>query len=334
MNIESTKTNFFGIDLTRVIMAIAVVIIHSAYYSSNRVSLSNSLFSSFLDFAVPFFFIASGFFLSRKLNSNKQAKTAILWDFFKKNLKMYIIWTIIYLPLSIYGLYIEDNLNFYGASIFIKNTLIKGENYYSWPLWYLLSVVFSAAIFLIWNRLNWGKISLLTFAFIVFLLHIYLFRYFIETIDINILQFVYNNSFASSRILYGLLFLTLGMLGSKFFDIINLYAGSIGFAICVYLNTLDNVFLTEFAVVVGSVFLFSVVKRIVYRNNELSAKMRKFSAVTFFSHMYFYFLFRQFFQNLSDNGLMEVVFTVLMSLILTIIVLKTENSFKFFKVIF
>lgn len=67
---------------------------------------------------------------------------------------MYIIWTIIYLPFTIYGA-CQDGLPI-GKSIviFFRNFVFVGENYLSWPLWYLLASIWAGAIFLLLRKLN------------------------------------------------------------------------------------------------------------------------------------------------------------------------------------
>ena len=124
-NIDEQKYN--SIDLFRFICAIFVVMIHvNPFGNANR----NIIFK-YLDFgitqylsrlAVPFFFITSGFFLYRKtvyssfsFNNSKK--------YIRRILKLYILWSIIYLPLTIYD--IVDSKNYlFSVAEYIHNVFL------------------------------------------------------------------------------------------------------------------------------------------------------------------------------------------------------------------
>ena len=61
-------------------------------------------------------------------------------------IKLYIIWTIIYLPITIYN-FKKNNFDIStSVKIFIKGIVFVGENWYSWPLWYLLSTIYGIIV--------------------------------------------------------------------------------------------------------------------------------------------------------------------------------------------
>ena len=61
----------------------------------------NTLFSNGIcRMAVPIFFLISGYLLMYRLNITKNKKEYIK-NYFKRLIKLYIIWTIIYLPIII-----------------------------------------------------------------------------------------------------------------------------------------------------------------------------------------------------------------------------------------
>lgn len=85
----------------------------------------------------------------------------------RKSIKLYIIWSLIYLPINIYGEIFEwghDSILDLVAS-WVRNFLFTGDNYYSWILWYLNAYI--VAIVLIYTLmklfgLNICKISLIS----------------------------------------------------------------------------------------------------------------------------------------------------------------------------
>ena len=65
----------------------------------------------------------------------------------KKIFRIYLLWSAIYLPLTISGWITEGGLNLAYLILCLRNFVFVGENFYSWTLWYLNGLVF--ALFLI-----------------------------------------------------------------------------------------------------------------------------------------------------------------------------------------
>lgn len=119
------------------LMAILVVIIHTTDWGLGGLT----------NVAVPYFFLVSGFLLFRKIRglALPGQKSAILkWTW--RAALMYLVWTLIYMPFTIYGMCM-DHLTLRQALLqFIRNFIIVGHNYLSWPLWYLLSLVWCGVL--------------------------------------------------------------------------------------------------------------------------------------------------------------------------------------------
>lgn len=70
----------------------------------------------------------------------------------KKVLKLYLIWTAAYMPLSIYhSIHIREPLRQAGIH-FLQGLLFTGEHFYAWHLWYLLATVYGLLILLLLAR--------------------------------------------------------------------------------------------------------------------------------------------------------------------------------------
>lgn len=106
----------------------------------------------------PSFFLASGFLCFRDLNYASfgvaiSAGTERVRNTIVKLLRLYLIWTLLYLPLTIFGNVLLGKNLLHGSLSFIRGTLFVGENYYSWPLWYLLaSIVGFTLVFICLHR--------------------------------------------------------------------------------------------------------------------------------------------------------------------------------------
>lgn len=129
-----------GADLLKFLMSLGVVWIHCGDVSM-----------PFLGWIVPAFFALSGFFLFHKVFSTS-APIAAVEGWWKKTLKLYLIWTLIFLPYAVVGFW-RDGLPFLtGAAAWLRNVIFRGENYMSWPLWYLLGMLQAGFIIWLWVK--------------------------------------------------------------------------------------------------------------------------------------------------------------------------------------
>lgn len=136
-----------GIDTLKFLFSLVVVWIHTGVGDLGGLT----------PWAVPFFFLASGFFLFGKLfkASDAQKKTESIASWWHKTLRLYLLWSLIFLPFAIIG-FANDHLGVSKSiALYLRNLFLVGENYLSWPLWYLLGLLWAG--FLIWLA---GKLRL------------------------------------------------------------------------------------------------------------------------------------------------------------------------------
>lgn len=138
-----TKKNYNCVDLFKLLAALLVVCIHA---NEVKELIPNVICYSFSNFAVPFFFIVSGFFFKKGLDKKNSAKQK--FDYFskyeKRLLLIYLFWSLINLPFTLMG-YISLNE---GAS-FIKLTALILRRYFlcgNGVVWYILSMAEAAAV--------------------------------------------------------------------------------------------------------------------------------------------------------------------------------------------
>ncbi len=146
LNSGEAGKNHNGIDLFKFLMALCVVAIHTIPHIGLSGKTSFTAVTYFIDCAVSFFFTAAGFLLGKKVLrvADKGEKCRILLDYALKMTKMYILWSVIYLPQVIYY-YVTNHMKpGYCAWDFIRRFIFVGDNYNSYILWYLLSSIFGA----------------------------------------------------------------------------------------------------------------------------------------------------------------------------------------------
>lgn len=150
-NFGKQAENFNSIDVMKFIMAIVVVAIHTEPFHSSQHNVQIA-FNALSGLAVPFFFISSGFLLGRRMQDDSDvfpAKRQLI-----KIIKLYVKWSVIYLPFAIYDYWHTGISPLKAAILYIRNFILGGMHYNSWQLWYLLSTIYGL-IFII-RMLKYG----------------------------------------------------------------------------------------------------------------------------------------------------------------------------------
>ena len=293
---QTDKKSFNSIDLVKFIMALFVVAIHLHPFSGKLYGFSYRLYESIVRLAVPFFFLTTGFFLGKKMKSiNKYSKTDSnkIKETLYKTLKLYLIFTVIYLPLTLYD-YINNNhgvlfdvVNFFRYEIFI------GEHFNSWILWYLLSCFYGLLlIFLLYKKL---KIKNIIIIIIIIGLSLYLFGFFVDLIMgvnssssiIIILQKIISSTFVSGRIFQSVLYLSIGMYLSKAkqFNAKNwMYITFIIFTVLLNAITPDE--LNKLFILPSSVCVFILCLKIRLKDFKIWPFLRFLSEKLYFYHLW------------------------------------------------
>lgn len=124
-------------------------------------------FNAIFNLAVPIFFVYSGYLFAYK---NKMDKKDKLIKYSKHIVKLYILWSLIYLPICIQiyfenGWSIQECLHNYSEGFFKL-----GQHPYSWQLWYLWSLIFISIVLYIFELLKLGDKVEILICFILFLL--------------------------------------------------------------------------------------------------------------------------------------------------------------------
>ncbi|NLV17357.1 MAG: serine racemase VanT catalytic subunit [Syntrophomonadaceae bacterium] len=134
-----SKKEYAGINYFRLIAAFLVVAIHTSPLTELSGTADFALTRIFGRVAVPFFFMASGFFLFSKTEAGKlpPGKLAV---FLKKTTVLYAIAILLYLPLNIYAGKTEEWRYFPNL---LKDIVFDGTVYH---LWYLPAAIFGACI--------------------------------------------------------------------------------------------------------------------------------------------------------------------------------------------
>ena len=321
-----------AIDLTKFIMAIFVVALHVEPLKGMQGTFFYQIYNTIARMAVPFFFITSGYLLFYKMTEDYNTKDnmEIIKRYIFKMIKLYIIWSIIYLPLAVYK-YIQNGNGAVKSSIsYIRNFFFVGEHYFSWQLWYLLSTVYGAVFISFLLKRRWKEWKILILSLIVyaiaFRMDIVLKSQENFTGILHIISFV----FPTTRVFYGFCYLSIGMCIAKYKFKVNfkllLLIDAICFIITVYFNNFISTLLLY-------IFFFMTIVSINLKDREIYYYFREASTIIYFSHMLFLFIWTLKFSNMA---FLEFLLTLICSFILSIllIIFQKKKNYKFYKLLF
>lgn len=134
------KREYAGIDYFRVIAAFLVITIYTSPLSSVSETADFILARVIARTAVPFFFMASGFFLLPGYIDERKTVPGKLPAFLKKSATLYGIASLLYLPVNIYAGYFKASNLFPNI---LKDLVFDGMFYH---LWYLPAAILGAVI--------------------------------------------------------------------------------------------------------------------------------------------------------------------------------------------
>lgn len=209
-----------------------------------------------------------------------------------KLFRLYVTWTIIYIPLTIYG-YCFVQKHTYGECIFIftRNFLVAGENWMSWPLWFLHSLIVAMIILMFCFHKGWGKKKIFLLSIILFLVG----RCMSYTINIETdgicqtIVFYYKKIFVGARPMLSFIWVVIGYCMNNIIEYIGekktlVVIGTVVGLSLQFSGFEDGIFLTV-------PMLFILLKKFHLKNLPNPLWFRKMSTIIYFGHMYVVFLF-------------------------------------------
>ena len=95
---------YAAIDIARYVSALLVVCIHVYPFAGISETFNTYFIQTLCRLAVPFYFVVSGFFFFRKWDPDEEeANEAHFKRYEWRILKLYLIWSVIYLPYVIWN---------------------------------------------------------------------------------------------------------------------------------------------------------------------------------------------------------------------------------------
>ena len=301
-----------SLDYFKVFLAFCVVLLHGGWLYDISELAGYLHVNGFFRIAVPLFFIINGYYFYNISSLNALKK----WS--SRVFLLYVIWTIIYLPVMIYSLSLSQ--------VFI--CLFTGY----FVLWYLIAMLVAGLLLFFLKKYS-DKFLILSSFILLFL------GYLIQSIGTMsvfsgfIGEVLSWGPFHRNFIFFGFPFMTIGYLIRKnnidlSFKISILL--SLLFLIILFLESYVNYKLSHKAIdiLLSLSFLCPIIFLIIKKIKVLgsSKNIANFSTGIFLIHAYVLFFLRYFF---SMGNTLLCIFTVIISCFASLVLIQINKKFKF-----
>lgn len=304
-----TKKQFYAVDCMKFISALLVIGIHTGPFLDLNLD-ANFVYVQILGrIAVPFFFVASAFFLFRKINLEAGIKDeqnlAYLKHYIGRILKIYLLWSILYLPLQAYA-WSQGGVTWVSALRYIRDFLFTGSYYH---LWFLPALIFAIIfIYILLFTWKWKMTACLVVMLYLIGMTGNIYGPVLEQIPLIKRGYeLYLSAFETTRngLFFGSMFIYIGALLAQSKYVIKK-------KIAVVMTTLSFLllcgecfllrkygFMNDLAsmycmLIPLTYFGFSLLAQIRLKPRIIFEKMRKMSLLIYVSHIYFVVLFGKF----------------------------------------
>lgn len=333
---KEMNKNYPMVDIFKFIAALMVMVIHFRPFSDVNPTLDFTSAQIVSRMAVPFFLICAGYFLAQK----DMRKTAL------KLLKLYGIWSLIYLPIVLIGA--TYNQTGWGTDflLIVRDIFFQGTTLH---LWYLPAVVF--AIFLIaWLRKFMDLKKILILSLILYGIGLFTDGYYGVLSQLPWMKVIadrYLLIFASGRngLFFAFPFLALGLTihETEVFSRITLKQAWIGFFFSFMALFAEVIILENFAkpfdynmflfLIPVAFFLLAIGLKQDVEERPIHLNLRSMSSLMYFSHILVFYLLMSVISGLGlwvlfSNSLVRTLLTALMTIWFSKFVIKRANMGK------
>ncbi|MGN0571785.1 MAG: acyltransferase [Candidatus Fimenecus sp.] len=310
----AVRKQYNSLDLAKFICAVFILILHTEPFSSYSRLLTYGMRNIVTVVAVPFFFMASGFLLFRKLNALSAGEKGL---YFKKYIKrlalMYLLWSAVYFPFVLTE-WLHNGCTVTDVLQYVKRFFFEGS--YS-TIWFLPALITATAfVYFLRKKLPMQTIVLIAIPFYLFACLGSSYYGLTEKIPIlNTLFQIYYSFFDSIKngLLFGFIYVALGALFAERktteHPIRALLLSAVLFVLMAgetlvqsYLKWSTNGVDTKLLLVPLSICLFAWVLSVKCPPSKVYIFLRKLSLLMFLSQRIFLTLFER---HLSDTILVQ-----------------------------
>lgn len=271
--------------------------------------------------AVPIFYVISGYLLGCKLygadkeNSWHSSVKTLLWQ-----IKLYVLWAVLFLPINLYGeFFVYDHNVCQSVISLLQGWFLVGENYDSWPLWYLLSSIVGMGLILVCYRFGIKKKYIVLLSFFLYAVGMVIVRLPDEGVVGSLqymMSFIHGNR---NGFFFGWAFLAIGMLGKL--SITRKYV----YALFIFLFIV-GLFKPQYVCLPLAFICLQLM--LIYKKKgtpKTFRLLRKMSTLNYFMHMFFVFLFTEFLWSMQQGVWLFIAVAIVTTIASCCVILGIER---------
>ncbi len=338
MNIKTE--NYDGIDLFKFFFALCVVACHVHPYNTQITSPLSVLtfLSTILNVAVPFFFIANGFFIAGKMKVpiENGENLFVVWTTLKKYLLLYMIWTAIYLPITIYYYVVSKSSPLGIVYNFLDGLLFTGEHWYSWSLWYLCALIWTLAMIMFFVKYKYSGKVLIVVSVALFIFA-YIYGHSLSSLDFLPIKLFKTIFGETGRQFTAPLYLLIGFFlnKTKSSALMGIVLTILGFAVSPLFPSVGSGYYSEPSLLLIATGVFIIALSLRLPNSKIFLFFRTSSMVLYFMHLLVYvFICLAFFGTIIDGLPMYLTVTAICLLISIPIFFLDQRKNRFIRLLF
>lgn len=294
------KRQYNGLDVVKVLLAVLVAARHMIQIFYPAESKWRLVIGAWLsNLAVPVFFITAGFFLFRKVDrQQKEESRAAVLKYCSRILKLYLLWSAIYLPIDylnwIHGgsRDVKAAVGNYLQSFFFCSTTVQ--------LWYLPALLVACILVGAAYQKGIRIYVLLAVGGMLFAVGCICDNwYFNQRLPVELQQLlgIYFRYFMTVRngLFYGFFFVALGLWFAKAERQVPIFwslAGSLAFVMLMFyeVRRCSNTNMV-FSSAPAAFCLFAAASSVKWKNRSLYPRLRIVSEWVYLSHVYFFYFY-------------------------------------------
>lgn len=350
--VRTQNLNF--LDLVKFICAALVVAVHVPPLADTSTVLNFAVVNYAARVAVPMFFVSASYFVFLKAFDGSQKhfgiNTDVLIKYAARIFRLYVIWTLIYLPFVYLYMYRSaGEFHFFAFSKTVLKDFVFSSAY--GHLWYLNAICQTYLLIVLMLKAKIKPPVIAAFAFIMYLLGLTtqswygLFEPILSTEPIQSVLILLKAIFKTARsaLCEGLLFTLMGMFFAKYRISLKLKYAYVCFAVSAalyaseVLTLVKHDWIKEYDMFLGLIptvfFMFYICINIKLPDSRIYIKLRNTSALIYFSHMLFAecLLLIPALSSVFPFSFTRYLFAYICSLLLSFAILKLSDVLPFMK---
>lgn len=341
-NYKCSKYNYDNLDILKYICAILIIILHLRPFlnSSNELDLAfNNIVTRI---CVPIFFLITGYFVAKKEKDNPN----YINDYIKKTIPLYLVWSVIYIPVII-GTIIQNLplINAYLSNInilfilliivlfpvLLLIALIYTGVYYH--LWYFPAIIFSLLLLNKWKK-KFNIKYLLVISFILLMFGATETYWGVLPDSLKKLLVYYYNIFFTTRnfLFFGLFYVVLGYYLGKKKDVYSKYCFE-KLIISIFFLVFESILLHDTKRLNSNILISCIplvyylfISTIYITNNRINNfKLRKLSKYYYLIHPLVIYILSLTFKDISNYPYFNTLVVLVITHIISIIVIQINK---------